>query len=116
MSFGLTFEKLLLIALIAAFIIGPNRLPVYSAKLARLIRSMRQLANGAKDRVRDELGPDFDEVEWKKLDPRQYDPRRIVREALTQPLDEPEQTTSAAPTDNATAARKPATVFDPDAI
>jgi sec-independent protein translocase protein TatB len=29
------------------------------------------------------MGPDFDEVDWKKLDPRQYDPRRIIREALT---------------------------------
>jgi len=32
--------------------------------------------------MRDELGPDFDELEWKKLDPRQYDPRRILKEAL----------------------------------
>jgi sec-independent protein translocase protein TatB len=29
------------------------------------------------------MGPDFDDVDWKKLDPRQYDPRRIIREALT---------------------------------
>ena len=36
---------------------------------------------GAKD-AREEMGPDFD-VDWKKLDPRQYDPRRIIREALT---------------------------------
>jgi sec-independent protein translocase protein TatB len=28
------------------------------------------------------LGPDFDDMDWKKLDPRQYDPRRIIREAL----------------------------------
>jgi sec-independent protein translocase protein TatB len=28
------------------------------------------------------MGPEFDEVDWKKLDPRQYDPRRIIREAL----------------------------------
>ena len=40
------------------------------------------MANGAKDRMRDEMGPDFDDVDWKKLDPRQYDPRRIIREAL----------------------------------
>jgi sec-independent protein translocase protein TatB len=32
--------------------------------------------------VRDELGPDVDDIEWKKLDPRQYDPRQIVRTAL----------------------------------
>jgi sec-independent protein translocase protein TatB len=40
------------------------------------------MASGAKDRMRDELGPDFDDMDWKKLDPRQYDPRRIIREAL----------------------------------
>jgi sec-independent protein translocase protein TatB len=32
--------------------------------------------------MREELGPDFDDMDWKKLDPRQYDPRRIIREAL----------------------------------
>jgi sec-independent protein translocase protein TatB len=81
-SFGLTFEKLLLIALIAVLVIGPDRLPGYAAQFGRLVRSLRDMANGAKDRVRDEMGPDFDDVDWKKLDPRQYDPRRIIREAL----------------------------------
>jgi sec-independent protein translocase protein TatB len=50
------------------------------------------MANGAKDRMREEMGPDFDDVDWKKLDPRQYDPRRIIREALLD--DEPEPTIS----------------------
>jgi Tat protein translocase TatB subunit len=84
--FGLTFEKLLLIGVIAVFVLGPERLPHYAAKLAQLVRNVRDMANGAKDRMRDEMGPDFDDVDWKKLDPRQYDPRRIIREAL---LDEP---------------------------
>lgn len=84
MSFGLTIEKLLLIGIIAVFLIGPDRLPAYSAQFARLVRSLRDMARGAKDRMRDELGPDFDELEWKKLDPRQYDPRRIIREALAE--------------------------------
>ncbi len=66
------------------FLVGPDRLPAYSAKLARFVRSLRDMASGAKERMRDELGPDFDEMEWKKLDPRQYDPRRIIREALTE--------------------------------
>jgi Sec-independent protein translocase protein TatA len=81
-SFGLTIEKLLLIGVIALFLIGPDRLPGYSAQLGRLIRQLRTMASGAKDRMRDELGPDFDDMDWKKLDPRQYDPRRIIREAL----------------------------------
>ena len=81
-SFGLTIEKLLLIGIIAVFLIGPDRLPAYSAQLGRLIRQLRDMASGAKNRMRDELGPDFDDMDWKKLDPRQYDPRRIIREAL----------------------------------
>ena len=80
--FGLTFEKLLIIGVIAVFLLGPERLPHYAAQLGRLVRSMRDMATGAKDRVREEMGPDFD-VDWKKLDPRQYDPRRIIREALS---------------------------------
>ncbi|EAR24580.1 sec-independent translocase [marine actinobacterium PHSC20C1] len=82
MSFGLTFDKLLIIGLIAVFLLGPERLPYYASQLARLVRSLRDMANGAKDRMREEMGPDFDEIDWKKLDPRQYDPRRIIRDAL----------------------------------
>lgn len=82
MSFGLTFDKLLIIGLIAVFLLGPERLPYYASQLARLVRSLRDMANGAKVRMREEMGPDFDEIDWKKLDPRQYDPRRIIRDAL----------------------------------
>lgn len=81
--FGLTFEKLLIIGVIAVFLLGPERLPHYAAQLGRLVRSMRDMANGAKDRVREEMGPEFEDMDWKKLDPRQYDPRRIIREALS---------------------------------
>ncbi|MDH6207021.1 sec-independent protein translocase protein TatB [Aurantimicrobium minutum] len=80
--FGLTFEKLLLIGVIAVFVIGPERLPAYSAKFGQLVRKLKEMSSGAKDRIKEELGDDFDEEEWKKLDPRQYDPRRIIREAL----------------------------------
>jgi sec-independent protein translocase protein TatB len=80
--FGLTFDKLLIIGVIAVFVLGPERLPYYAGRLAHLVRSLRTLADGAKDRMREEMGPDFDDVDWKKLDPRQYDPRRIIREAL----------------------------------
>ncbi|MGX5695926.1 sec-independent translocase [Agromyces soli] len=81
--FGLTFEKLLIIGVIAVFLLGPERLPHYAAQLGRLVRSLRDMANGAKDRMREEMGPEFDEVDWKQLDPRQYDPRRIIRNALS---------------------------------
>lgn len=94
--FGLTFDKLLIIGVIAVFLLGPERLPYYASQLARLVRTLRDLASGAKDRMREEMGPEFDEVDWKKLDPRQYDPRRIIREALLD--DEPPVTPTVATT------------------
>ena len=84
--FGLSAEKLFVILVIAVFLIGPHRMPEYAAKLTRLVKAIKSYADVAKDRVSSELGPDFDDVDWKKLDPRQYDPRRIIRSAL---LDDP---------------------------
>lgn len=80
--FGLSFDKLVFLALIAVVIVGPSRLPGYAARLAKFVKTAREVMDTAKDRMRNEFGPDFDDVDWKKLDPRQYDPRRIIRTAL----------------------------------
>jgi sec-independent protein translocase protein TatB len=90
--FGLTFEKLLLIGVLAVFLLGPERLPQYAAGLARLVKGIRNMATGAKERMREEMG---DDVDWRTLDPRQYDPRRIIRDAL---LDNPQSPSTAATT------------------
>ena len=82
MFLGLTWEKILLLLVIAAFLIGPERLPRYAEGLAGLVKRGRDMLKGARERMRDEMGPEFDDVDWRKLDPRQYDPRRIIREAL----------------------------------
>ena len=94
---GLSLDKLVIVLVIALILIGPERLPRYAAQLGRMVRGLRDLANGAKDRMREEMGPEFDEVEWSKLDPRQYDPRRIIREALQDSDPEPDHRDAAAP-------------------
>lgn len=88
--FDLSFEKLLVIGVIALFVIGPERLPAYAKKLGEWVRIAKSITDGAKSRIREEMGPEFDDVDWQKLDPRQYDPRRIIRESL---LSEPELNT-----------------------
>ena len=81
--FGINPSEFIVLLAVAAVVLGPERLPEYAQQLARLVREMRRMAQGASAQVRDELGPEFDEIDWRKLDPRQYDPRRIVREALS---------------------------------
>jgi sec-independent protein translocase protein TatB len=85
--FGLSGEKLLILAIIAVFVLGPERLPEYAKGLANIIKSIRKMAEGAKTQIKDELGPEYEDVDWRKLDPRQYDPRRIIREALMEDMD-----------------------------
>jgi len=79
---GWEFVALLVVGLV---VLGPDRLPQYAAKLGRLVRQARATVEGLSAQVREEMGPDFEEIEWRRYDPRQYDPRRIVREALAEP-------------------------------
>lgn len=108
--------EFLVILFIALLLIGPERLPQYAAQLGRLVRSLKEMMAGAKTTLKDELGDDYAELQ--KFDPRQYDPRRIVREALlddvvpatkraasTSPL--PENSVAAAATGAVAAAAAP---------
>lgn len=96
--FGLTPEKLTLIAVLAVFLVGPDKLPMYAAKLAQFVRSLKTMMGSARERLRDEMGPEFNDVDWKKVDPRQYDPRRIIRDAL---IEDEEPPKISVPTQNA---------------
>ena len=87
MNFGLSADKLIVIAVIALMVVGPERLPKYAEGFARLVKRAGEYLRGAKDRVSSEMGPEFEDVDWRKLDPR-----RIIREAI---LDEVVPTPSA---------------------
>ena len=92
--FGIQGGEFIVLLVVALLVIGPERLPEYSAKLAKLVRQLRGLADTAKVQLREQMGPDFDDVDWKQYDPRQYDPRRIVREAL---MDDDDESDDEAP-------------------
>lgn len=92
--FGLTFEKLFLVAIIAAVVIGPQRLPAYAARLGELIRALRQAIDASRHTLAADVG--VTAADLAALDPRRYDPRRIVREALA---DRPPTTAEAASPD-----------------
>lgn len=102
MNFGLDLNKLLVIGVIAVVLIGPERLPHYAEMLARFLKRSGEYLKGAKERVAEEMGPEFTETDWRKLDPRQYDPRRIIRDAILEP-DAPSAAPSVATTTTTTA-------------
>jgi sec-independent protein translocase protein TatB len=86
--FDINGWELLLLGVLAIVILGPERLPEYAAKFGRFVRQARAMADRAKQQLQDEMGPEFSDVDWKVYDPRQYDPRKIVRDALASPPDD----------------------------
>lgn len=80
--FGLTFEKLFLVVLLAGFLLGPHRLPSYARELGRTVRSFRDFVETQRARAESGTGADLLRQEWQTFDPRAYDPRRVVRDAL----------------------------------
>ena len=80
--FGLTFEKLFLVAIIAGFVLGPQRLPGYAHRLGRAVRTLRHFVDSTRSTAEAEMGVPLRRSEWESLDLKQYDPRRIVADAL----------------------------------
>ena len=86
--FDINGWELLLLGVLAILVLGPERLPEYAAKFGQFVRQARQMADRAKQQLKDEMGPEFSDIDWRAYDPRQYDPRKIVRDALNAPPDE----------------------------
>ena len=86
--FGINGPEFFLLLIIGVLVIGPQRLPEYTQKLANLVKEVRRMASGAREQIKEEVGIDIDDVDWKKYDPRQYDPRRIIKEALLDDIED----------------------------
>jgi sec-independent protein translocase protein TatB len=77
--------EILVLVVAGLFILGPERLPEAAAWLGRTIRQVKEYATGARDQLRNELGPEFDELR-KPLDElrglRDLNPRSMVTKHL----------------------------------
>lgn len=95
--------EVLVLAVVGLIVLGPDRLPELARDAARMLRQLRDMATGARQQLRDELGPEFADVDLRNLNPRtavqravfgddvpdlrKYDPRRynpgmVIRDAI----------------------------------
>jgi sec-independent protein translocase protein TatB len=100
--FDLSITKLLVLAVIAVIVFGPDQLPRLAMQAGRALRELRRIADGAKNDLREGLGPEFQDFDIADLNPRQF-----VRKHLLEGLDEPVPAQAAAPEDVVTAPALP---------
>ena len=72
MLFDLSITKLLVLAIIAVVIFGPDQLPKLASQAGRALRELRRLADGAQADLRDGLGPEFSDFDLADLHPRNF--------------------------------------------
>ena len=95
--------ELLVLALVGLIVIGPDKLPGLARDAARMLRTLREMATGARSQLREELGPEFADIDLRSLNPRtaiqrallgdedlsELNPRNMLHDALSDETDAP---------------------------
>jgi sec-independent protein translocase protein TatB len=101
--------ELLVLAFVGVIVLGPERLPGLARDAANMLRQLRDMATGARNQLKNELGPEFSDIDLQALrDLRALNPRTAITRALlgddeeagvaaTQPAAAPEQPPPSPP-------------------
>jgi len=81
--FDLSIEKILVLAVIALVVFGPDQLPKMMSQVGHTLRELRRMADGATRDLREGLGPEFSD-----FDVRDLHPGNFVRKHLFEGLDD----------------------------
>jgi sec-independent protein translocase protein TatB len=84
--FDLSVGKILILAVIALIVFGPNELPKVASQAGRILRDLRKIAEGAKADLREGLGPEFQDFDFDDLNPKTFVRKHLFDEAEQQAL------------------------------
>ena len=84
--FDLSITKILVLAVIALIVFGPNELPKVASQAGRMLRDLRKIAEGAKADLREGLGPEFQDFDFEDLNPKTFVRKHLFDEAEQQAL------------------------------
>lgn len=90
--FGVGLPEFAVLAFVAVLVFGPDKLPELARQAGQVVRRVRSMANAARDELRDELGPEYADLELRDLDPR-----TIVKRHIAEALDDDDEEPAARP-------------------
>ena len=72
--------EFILLLVLAVILFGPERLPDLARKAARLVQYARTLAGNAQDQLSKELGPGFENLDFRDLNPKSFIQKHLLDE------------------------------------
>jgi sec-independent protein translocase protein TatB len=67
-----------LLLVLAVILFGPERLPDLARKAARLVSFLRTTANNAQQQLTSQLGPEFENLDFRDLNPRSFIQKNLL--------------------------------------
>lgn len=102
MFFDIGAGEILGLAILGMVLVGPERLPKMAVEAAQWVKKARGLATKATAELRENLGPGFED-----LQPKDLNPKTFVKKQISELLDE------EAPKPKA---KRPTAMIDPDLL
>lgn len=70
--------EFVLLLVLAVILFGPEKLPDLARKAARVVRYVRTMASSAQDQLSRELGPGFEDMNLRDLNPRAFVQKHLL--------------------------------------
>lgn len=69
---SLGWPEIGLLIVVALFVFGPERLPKMIGEAGRMLRTLRTMANNAREDLKSELGPELGDLDLASLNPKTF--------------------------------------------
>ena len=70
--FNIDASELILLLVLGVVMFGPEKLPLFARKAARVFVAVRNIANNAQTQLREELGPEYSDLKIEDLNPKKF--------------------------------------------
>lgn len=74
-------SEIVLLLVLAIVLFGPEKLPELARKTARVLHYVRRIANDAQGRLRQELGPEYADLQLTDLNPKAFIAKHLGADA-----------------------------------
>ena len=80
MFFDLSLPEIVVLLGLGIVLFGPDKLPQAAASAARFLRQVRAFSDNARQDLRKELGPEFDDLNLEDLNPKNFVRKNLLGE------------------------------------